>query len=44
MVRLGERPVPPLAEINSQAEFSGTEITASDLATLWDQYVEPHLR
>ena len=43
--RLGERPVPPLAEINVQAEFSGTEITASDFETLWDQYVvEPHLR
>jgi hypothetical protein len=43
--RLGERPVPPIAEINVQAEFSGTEITASDFETLWDQYVvEPHLR
>ena len=43
--RLGERPVPPLAEINVQAEFSGTEITASDFENLWDQYVvEPHLR
>jgi hypothetical protein len=43
--RIGERPVPPLAEINAQVEFSGTEITASDFETLWDQYVvEPHLQ
>jgi hypothetical protein len=36
---LGEKPVPPLPEINLQAEFSGTEITASDFEMLWDQHV-----
>jgi len=43
--RLGEMPVPSLADINAQAEFSGIEITASDFDTLWNQYVvEPYLR
>jgi len=42
---LGEMPVPSLADINAQAEFTGSEITASDFDTLWDQHVtEPYLR
>ena len=43
--RLGERPVPPLAEINVQTEFSGNGITASDFEALWDHHVaEAHSR
>ena len=37
--RLGKVPVPPLAEINAQAEFSGTEIPAADFGALWDEHV-----
>jgi hypothetical protein len=42
--RLGKVPVPPLAEINAQAEFSGIAIGAVDFEALWDEHVTPQLR
>ena len=36
---LGEAPVPSLAEINADAQFSGAAIEASTFEALWQQYV-----
>jgi hypothetical protein len=36
--RLGEAPVPPLLEINAQAEFDGTELDATVFELLWSTY------
>lgn len=36
--RLGDAPVPPLPEINAQAEFDGTELDAAAFELLWSIY------
>jgi hypothetical protein len=36
---LGEAPVPPLAEINTDAQFSGVAIESSTFEALWQQHV-----
>ena len=38
---LGEFPVPPISEINSDGQFLGTEIDASKFEQLWTSYVTP---
>jgi hypothetical protein len=38
-IGLALTPIPSLAEINAQAEFSGVEITASDFEALWNEHV-----
>jgi len=37
---LGDVPVPPLAEINSDPEFSGAIISAGEFETLWKQHAK----
>ena len=37
--KLGEAPLPSLAEINLDTQFSGVEIEAGTFELLWQQYV-----
>jgi hypothetical protein len=39
--RLGSEPIPQLAEVNDDTQFSGKELTAAEFRELWSQYGRP---